>query len=121
MMLLSREDILLAEDLKKERVEIPEWGGYVYVSTMTGLARDKYESSLLAKDEEGKHVQDLKNMRAKLVCATVVDDQGNLLLNEEDVEAIGGKNAAVLDRITEASSKLNAVTDEDLEEIAKNS
>ena len=47
MKLLSRDEILAASDLTKELVEVPEWGGSVYVRAMTGTERDSYEESVL--------------------------------------------------------------------------
>ena len=38
-----RESIIAANDLKRESVEVPEWGVTVYVRTMTGEERDQYE------------------------------------------------------------------------------
>jgi hypothetical protein len=42
MAILNREAILGAVDLKKELVKVPEWGGEVYISMMTGEARDAW-------------------------------------------------------------------------------
>lgn len=117
---LTAEEILGADDLKREKVEVPEWGGFVYISTMSGTARDTYESSVIEM-EGGKFKENLKNIRAKLVAATTTDDKGNLLFSADQVEALGKKSARALDRLFEATSRINAVSDEDIEELAKNS
>ena len=51
---LSKAQILSAEDLGRELVEVPEWGGAVYVQAMSGLGRDAYESSILEINEDSK-------------------------------------------------------------------
>lgn len=120
MNILTKAAILAADDLKTEVVSVPEWGGEVLVSVMTGTARDEYENSIIDIDSNGKAVQNLTNVRAKLLAATIVDESGNLLFNETDIAALGRKSSAALDRLFSAAQKLNAVSDEELEEIAKN-
>ncbi len=50
MNILTKEAILAADDLPRETVLMPEWGGDVYVRTMSGTDRDAFESSLIARD-----------------------------------------------------------------------
>ena len=114
-MLLSREAILKASDLKTQDVNVPEWGGSVRVACMTGTMRDAWEQSLL---KGGK--TSLENARATLVAASVVDEAGNPLFTSADVEALGRKSAAALDRICKAAQKLNRLTDADLEDVKGN-
>lgn len=121
MTLLTKEQILKSEDLKTEVVPVPEWGGDVMVQTMSGTARDRYEASIVEKNDDGKHEQNLTNIRAKFIAATVVDDKGNLLFSEKDIAALGRKSSKALDRVFAVGQRLNAISDEDLEELAKNS
>lgn len=116
---LTAKDILKANDLKRERVEVPEWGGFLYVSTLSGEARDAYESSVVSFSG-GEAKQDLANIRAKFVAATVTDEDGNLLFTSEQVKELGKKSASVLDRLFDKAQKLNAISDADIEELAKN-
>ena len=46
MNILSKEAILAADDLPREKVNVPEWGGEVLVRTMSGTDRDAFEASL---------------------------------------------------------------------------
>ncbi len=119
MNLLTKEDILDCHDLDFVEVEVPEWGGFVRVSTMTGTARDNYESSII-KVVNGVAQTDMLNIRAKLVSACCVDAEGNHIFSSEDIERLGYKSSAALERIFTAAQKLNAVTDDDIEELAKN-
>ena len=115
--MLTREAILSADDLKTEKVAVPEWGGHVFVKTMTGTEKDNFESGLVNAD--GK--VSVRDIRARMVAAVTVDEVGNALFTDSDINAISGKSAAALDRIFAASKKLNAVTDEDVEELGKHS
>ena len=63
-MRLSRDDILKAEDLTTEEVDVPEWGGTVLVRGLTGRERDEFEASVMVR-YAGEMVQDLANIRAK--------------------------------------------------------
>ena len=44
--LLTKEQMLAADDIKSERVEVPEWGGDVMVRGLTGTQRDAWEASM---------------------------------------------------------------------------
>jgi len=114
--MLTREQILSVEDIKTEEVHVPEWGGTVRVASMSGAARDRFELSCVAADGS----QDNENIRAKVVAASVVDESGNLMFSAEDVEALGRKSAAALDRVFEASQRLSRISNADVEELAKN-
>jgi len=117
-MALTKEAILAADDLPRRKVEVPEWGGDVYVRTMTGAERDAWEISFVP--EAGGEKRDLSNIRAKLAVLACVDEQGKRLFDDADVEALGQKSASALERIVEAAGKLNALSGADLEELRGN-
>lgn len=121
-MLLSRESILAAEDLIFEEVDVPEWGGKVRVRTLLGSERDDFEQSMV-KQARGKEASvNIRNIRAKLVALTVVDAEGKRLFTKrEDVDALGRKSAAALDRVFDVAQRLAGLRPEDVEELAKNS
>ena len=114
--MLSKEQILKADDSKTIEVDVPEWGGTVMIGTMSGFARDQFEAAILGKNGGANTV----NIRAKLAASTLIDEQGNLLFTAKDVTALGKKSAAALDRVFEAAQKLNRISDTDVEELAKN-
>lgn len=117
---LSRDQILKADDLAIEQVEVPEWGGTVLVRGLTGEERDMYEQSLV--EGRGKNAQmNLRNARAKLVVLCVVDEAGKPLFQRADVAVLGRKSAAALDRIFEAAKRLSGLSDSDVDELLGNS
>jgi hypothetical protein len=121
MGILTREAILKANDLKTEKVEVPEWGGTVIVSTITGEARDRMEAAIWAERRSGEDEVNVRNLRAKIVAACSVDEKGNLLFpNDGDVEALGRKNGKALDRVFEVARRLNGIGQEDIAEMEKN-
>jgi hypothetical protein len=115
--MLSRDQILNAKDSTIQTVPVPEWGGAVGVRVMSGKERDAFERRL---SDQAKLGELGANMRAALVASTVVDEQGNRLFTEEDIEALGKKNWAALERITRVSTSLNLLSNESVETTAKN-
>lgn len=116
MSLLTKDQILQQCDLKSEIVSVPEWGGEVKVCTMSGFARDRFEASITGKNG-GMNMQ---NVRAKLAAATIVDENDNLLFSEDDIAKLGKKSCAALDRVFAAAQRLNLITNDDVEQLAKN-
>ncbi|WP_461369485.1 hypothetical protein [Candidatus Darwinibacter acetoxidans] len=118
--ILTRDAILQAEDLPRELVEVPEWGGCVYVRALTGAERDAFEASVV--EQRGKSTKmNLRNIRAKLVALTAVDEEGKRLFTDDDAALLGKKSAAALDRVFDVAQRLSGLKDEDVEELAKNS
>jgi hypothetical protein len=108
--MLTREHILAAQDRASEDVAVPEWGGAVRVSAMSGAQRDHFEQSLLV---DGR--PDTTNAHAKLVAACVVDESGEPLFSAADIEALGKKSAAALGRIVAVARRLNRLGTDELE------
>ncbi len=117
-MILTKEQILQADDLKTETVEVREWGGSVSVRTMTGTERDVFEQGIVSKKGEEAN---LTNIRAKLCAATIVDESGNCIFSSKDIAELGKKSAAALDRVFTVAQRLNGIGNKDVEELAKNS
>ena len=120
MTLLSKTAILTANDLKSEDVEVPEWGGAVRVRSFTGRERDAFEASMVRGEGRDRKV-DLTNMRARLVGLTVIDETGQRLFTDEEVDLLGAKSGAALDRVFAVAQKLNGLSSADVEELSKNS
>jgi hypothetical protein len=116
MKVLGKEDILGAKDLITEDVEVSEWGGTVRLKMMTGTERDAYESSIF---KQGK--ANFANIRAKLLARCLVDDKGNRMFKDIDIEALGAKSSRVLDLLFDRAQKLNGLGIKDKEELIKNS
>jgi hypothetical protein len=114
--MLTRDEILSKTKLKTQAVAVPEWGGDVLVSEMSGNGRDAWEQTLQVRDDMGR----LVSPRAKLVIATVVNETGECLFTDKDTEQIGKLSAASLIAICNVAQRLNKLMAEDLEEAAKN-
>lgn len=119
MGLLNRDQILAVEDLKRETVSVPEWGGEVLVSAVTGDARDELETYMFATGKSAE--QRMKSFRARIVALCIVDESGNRLFTEADIEKLGRKSAKALQRVVRIAERLNGFSTAEVDEITKNS
>lgn len=117
--MINKQDIFAVDDRPMQPVDVPEWGGGIFVRAMSGLERDTYEGGLL--ERRGLPMREkLKNTRAELVVLCVVDEDGNRLFSDEDIDPVSGKNAEVLTRIAMAASKLNKLDGASVDEETEN-
>jgi len=114
---LTRDGILGAEDLPLVPVEVPEWGGTVWVKPMTAAGRDAFEVAV--SDDNGE--VDRKNFRAKLVVRTAVTPDGVRLFTDDDAKTIGAKNALPVNRVFEVAARASGLTPEDVAGLEGNS
>jgi hypothetical protein len=124
---------ILATKKKTHRIKreyIPEWEGYVYIKTLTGTEKDAFEESLITEvvdiDPEDGQIRTrrksaLDNVRAKLLVRALCDKDGNSIFTADHIDALGDLSANGLTRAYNLASKMNAVSDADVKELAKNS
>jgi hypothetical protein len=118
MAILTREAILAAQDISRELVEVPEWGGEVLVRGLTGQERDKFEASTIQQRGNNQSIN-LQNLRAKLCSLAVCDENGKRVFTDMDVAALGQKSASALDRVYEVAKRLAGLGEVDVEELTK--
>lgn len=116
MAILNKTQILESNDLVTEIVAVPEWGGEVIVRGMSGVDRDKYESTLYKIKGQNVSIS-LENIRALIVCLSVIDEQGNKLFNLKEVEELGKKSASALEKVANVASRLSGLTQESKEQL----
>lgn len=111
--MLSKEDIIKANDTDVITVDVPEWGDSVFMAPMKGFERDAFEM--------GCADGGMENFRAKLVGLCLVDSDGTRLFNNNEIDDLGKKNARVLNRLFDQARNLCGMSDDDVEELAGNS
>lgn len=102
---LTKGDVFNAQDRKLERVEIPEWDGFLFVRTLSAAERDDFENSNY-RVKNGSLEPQFGNMRARLVALCACDEQGNRLFIDDDAGQLGTKFGAAVDRAYKAASSL---------------
>ena len=111
-MLLSKDQIFSAEDLPYRDIEVPEWHGTVRVKTMTGMEREAFEGSLWDRSGETP-IYKPEHFRAKLLSKCIVDEKGERLFSDKDIEKLSGKSAKALDRLFDAAQEINGISREE--------
>ena len=111
--MLTKKDILDANDLKLITESVPEWGGDVCIRGLNAGERDHFEASI------GSDVN-LDNVRARLVVLCICDEKGKRIFNNQDADNLGKKSAVVVDRLFDIARKLSGMSDDDIKEMEKN-
>lgn len=107
--MLTSTAILAAEDLPRETVDVPEWGGQVCVRTLYAKELDAFEIVQHESKKAGKPI----NFRAGLVARALCDENGTRLLDDSQADALGNKSARVLDRLYDVAARLSGLGDRD--------
>lgn len=116
MSLLTKEAILASDDRKTEDVTVGEWGGTVRVGVMSATERDRWES-----ETYGGEKPNMTDFRARFVALCLVGEDGKRLFTDKEVGQLGTKSAAALERVFKVAQRINAVTDEAVQELGKES
>lgn len=118
---LNPEQIEKADDAELRKVSVPEWGGHVYVRSLTSGERDRFVSTCI-DDKTGRMRTGASNVTAHLLAATVCDGDGNLVFTElsKGVAVFAEKSAAICGRLFDVATELNGLTEADVQDLAKN-
>jgi len=114
-MSLTKDQILAADDLGLLEVEVKEWGGSVFIRVMTCGERDAYENDWVLNKSKG-----VENFRTKFLAKCLCDEKGERLFSDAEIEKFARKSAKVMARVWQRAMEHNALTDKDVEELAKN-
>ena len=112
-MALDRKSILAADDVRKEKIAVPEWGGDVFLRVLTGTDRDRFEESYSE--------QKMKAFRIRFLLLALCDEAGQRLFADDEGDVLGKKSSVVINRLFEAGWKLNAFTQEAVDALGEDS
>jgi hypothetical protein len=104
-MILDKDAIRAADDLPRKLIEVPEWGGSVYVRSLSASDADSLEFV------KGAH------LRATLAVMAVCDADGKLLFTKADTAWLASKSAKALARIVDAVKEMSSFTDKEISEL----
>ncbi len=118
-MTLSKEQILAASPKLKE-VEVPEWGGSVFIRPVTLEEQGKL-ADLGAKHEKSSAAIRIRHCTLSLLQWTVCDEEGKQLFTAEDLAGLMSKSSAsAFLRLQDAVLKSSGLTEESRKELEKN-
>lgn len=112
---LTKDQILAADDLGLLEVQVPEWGGSVFIRVMTVGERDAYENDWVVNKTRG-----VEDFRSKFLARCLCDSKGQRLFDDAEIPALSRKSAKVMSRLWQKAMEHNALADKDVEELAKN-
>lgn len=111
---LNKAKILAATDTKiSDPVAVPEWGGDVFIKTLTGTERDQFE--------EAYSQNKMKAFRSRFLVLTLCEKNGERLFSDADVDALSQKSSLVINRLFEVAWDFNAFSQNAVESLGKDS
>jgi hypothetical protein len=117
---LDKQAIFGISDLITQKVEVPQWGGYVLIRSLTTKERGRLELSI--HERKGVNVaENLALLRSRMVMLSVVNEEGARMFDDRDIERLEEKSAAAMDLIFTAAMRLSGITKSDVDELTKNS
>lgn len=120
--ILNKEDILQVRDVKIEQVDVPEWGGAVFVRSITAAERGQIEAAAATfKEKKGRDDSFARTFTVKFASLAICDENGARLFEDKDIALLQQKNASAVSRIAAAAQRLSGFTKQDMEEMEKNS
>lgn len=98
--MLTKDQILNASDLEVSEVQVPEWGGSVYVRVLSiDDARD-LQQTLTANGDDP----------IELFILVTCDENGTLLFTRDEAQALRKRSFKAINRIIAAANKVNGFT-----------
>ena len=88
---------------------MPEWGGAVQVRVMSGVERDQLDSVISSQSMNGK-VTDPSGFKLLLVRLTVCNEDGSLIFDKEDADALNATSGTALERVALVAMELNGMS-----------
>lgn len=120
MTALSKESILNAGNAVREKVEVPEWGGCVYIGEVS--AKDWMESQDAAlKDKEDGRQFSTAPWIGRILAKSIVDENGNRIFSDEDASELMKKPLTIINRLYRIADKVNDFTGRGVKDAEKNS
>jgi len=113
---LGRDQILTVDDTSEvELVPVPEWGGSIYVRTITAGEWDDFENGIVQVVDGEAQRANFDDYRARFASLVIGNEHGERLFSAEDIRALSKKSRHALDRVLEAGKRFNGVDREDEE------
>lgn len=116
----TREGILAYKSKAGVIHKVEAFGGVIYFKEWTSTERDKFEGGLIVGKGKAQRVS-TENIRAKMFIRSVCDITGKLIFDDSDLNDIGSLPAAEVEKVYAEIQKVNSVSDEDVDELARNS
>lgn len=115
---LSRQQILAAAP-QLYPIEVPEWGGTVYLRPIT-LAEQGKLADLGTKYEKAGLLEKLRRITMQVIVWVTCDSAGAPLFTVDDIDVLMERSAGSINRLQDEISKISGLTPESRAELEKN-
>lgn len=122
MKVLGRDEIVAVDDGKRELVTVPEWGGAVWVRSLSGADRAQYTAAIIEIGLDGKPRAKMEAADLTLAYLSICDENGERLFTDRaGFDELGKKSSAALKRVTDVAERLSGLDVESRKRAAGNS
>ncbi len=102
-------------------VDIPEFDLKLRCQSLTEREKSNYETAILSKNGRGITRDRLADANRRLFALCVVDDKGERLFQDNEIETIATLDALIVSRVASACEVHVGMKDGDIGELIKNS
>lgn len=113
-----------------EKIDIPEWEGYVYLRKWTGAERFKVLKeikkigdidNIIGGNANDIDYEELHNVMLIVVCKTLSDSQGVRLYKDDELSLLDNKDPDIIQKLFAEAMKVNGMGEDAVGNAAKNS
>jgi hypothetical protein len=108
--ILSKEDVMRADDNSYSEIFIKEWDGYVRVHVISAKDRLEFEGEYTKKD--GAINFEHKKAPLDLLSSALRTDNGAPMFDKNDLNILGEKNGRIINMLFQEALKINWMTRE---------
>lgn len=115
---LTRGEALDVDDTELLTVEVPEWGGCIYLKGLTGSEAVEYAQNT---EQAAKKQEIWKEEMLWLLSKTILDENKEPLFpGEQGIKDLSKKNGVVLGKLYNIAIRISVLGDAELAELEKN-
>jgi hypothetical protein len=115
---LTKSQILSRKPILQE-VQIPQWGGFVYIRPLTVAEQTKL-AELGTKFEKANTAARIKNITLQVIKWSVTDAEGAALFEDGDLDQLLQSDASAIMSLQDAIIRYSGLTEESRRELEKN-
>ncbi len=116
------EKILASDDLPRKKLRIPVWNVTLYIQTLTALEYEAMQDDLKKWRKDHHYGEDsVRFLHPFFASRLAVNEDGSRVFKDSDIPRLAKKSCAALTKLVNAGMKLNGISEDEVEELAKNS
>lgn len=119
--ILNKQDVSQAKDIVIEEHPVAEWGGSVYVRSLSAAERGLIENDAAQYKESKGKGSFARTFTVKMALLGMCDADGKRMFDDNEIGLLQEKNALAISAVAEHVQRLSGFSKADLEELEKNS